>query len=297
MDKKKKQETRFGSITLPIRDTASPFVPPIMAYKEHKKILETIAFAVSENMPVLLVGETGVGKTAAVRHLAARTNNSLRRVNVNGSMTAEDFVGQLLVNEKGTYWKDGVLTEAMREGYWIVIDEINAASAEILFVLHSLLDDDRYIVLTDHPTREIVRAHPNFRVFATMNPPERYAGTKEMNKALMSRFALTLTVPIPPPSVEYDTISGATAILNETSKKQLRSFVTDMRSAYTKEEIDIFVSPRDLAHIVKLFLFTGDLSEAVRLTIEGRGTESERKAIRNLARLHFGAAEEKEEAA
>lgn len=277
----------FGSIRLSVKQERSPFVPKEMSYEEHGKILETIAFAIKENLPVLLIGETGVGKTSAIRHIAAKTNTSLRRVNVNGSMTAEDFVGQLLVNEKGTFWKDGVLTEAMRNGYWIVIDEINAASAEILFVLHSLLDDDRYIVLTDHPEREIVRAHPGFRIFATMNPPERYAGTKELNKALLSRFALTLTVPIPPPSVEYGTISGANSALKEKESSALSAFVQELRASYQKEELDVFVSPRDIAHLIRVLEFTGSLVKAVELTIAPRGTEAEKKAIMHAANLHF----------
>lgn len=287
MKTKKQKYKRFGSIMLPICETVTPFIPSVIPYKEHGKTLETVAFAIRESLPVLLIGETGVGKTSAVRHIAATTKNSLRRVNVNGSMTAEDFVGQLLVDGTGTYWKDGVLTEAMREGYWIVIDEINAASAEILFVLHSLLDDDRYIVLTDSPSREIVRAHPNFRIFATMNPPERYAGTKELNKALLSRFALTLTVPIPPPSIEYGILSGADAVLDEHDRTTLRSFVAELRGSYQREELDVFVSPRDIAHIVRLYMFTGSLVKAVELTIAARGSQAERKAIMHAATLHF----------
>lgn len=281
-------EVKFGTIKLPSQAEATPYIPELMPYKEHGKVLETIAFAVQENMPVLLIGETGVGKTAAIRHIAGRTKQSLRRVNINGSMTAEDFVGQMLVNEKGTYWKDGVLTECMRNGYWIVLDEINAASAEILFVLHSLLDDDKYIVLTDHPEREIVKAHPNFRIFATMNPPERYAGTKELNKALLSRFGITIQVPIPPPAIEFGILSGAKVALGADEPK-LHSFVNELRAAYNKEELDVFVSPRDTAHIVRVFMYTASLIEAVKLTIAARGTNSERKAILEMARLHFGA--------
>lgn len=279
----------FGQIEVPIKDKAKSgaFVPTLIPYTDHDKILESIAFAIQMNIACLLIGETGVGKTAAVRHIAARTNNDLRRVNVNGSMTAEDFVGQLLVDKTGTYWKDGVLIECMRNGYWLVIDEINAASAEILFVLHSLLDDDRYVVLTDHPQREIVKAHPDFRIFATMNPPERYSGTKEMNKALLSRFGMTLTVGLPPEDIEFGDISKAIGTLDKTEVKGLKSFVAEMRNAYNKEEMEVFVSPRDIAHIVQMYLFTGNLIEAVEKTIAPRGTKAESTAIMNLARLHL----------
>lgn len=277
----------FGKITLERNKEGGVFVPNLMEYGDHGKLLETLAYSIKENMPTLLIGETGVGKTSAVRYLAAVTNNNLRRVNVNGSMTAEDFVGQLLVNNEGTYWKDGVLTECMRNGYWLVIDEINAASAEILFVLHSLLDDDHYIVLTDHPEREIVHAHPNFRIFATMNPPERYSGTKEMNKALLSRFPMTLTIPLPPDAIEFGLISGADSILKPHELKGFKKFVGEMRNAYNKEEMEVFISPRDLGAIMKVYLFTGNLIEAVEKTIMPRGSRSEQKAIMDTARLNL----------
>lgn len=278
----------FGTITLPISARTTPFKPELIPYAENQDVLANIAYAVFENMPVLLIGETGVGKTSAIRHIAAKTNHGLRRVNVNGSMTAEDFVGQLLVNAKGTYWKDGVLTEAMRNGYWLVIDEINAASAEILFVLHSLLDDDRYIVLTEHPEREIVRPHEDFRIFATMNPPERYAGTKEMNKALLSRFPVTLTVEIPPEEVEYGILSHAARDLDSKKLIQLQEFTNEVRAAYQKEEMDVFMSPRDTAHIVRVFKHTKSMEDAIRMTLVPRGTRAEQKVIIDMARLRFG---------
>lgn len=280
-------EAVFGKIGLPIQKEITPFIPHLMNYQDHGKLLETIAYAVTADMPVLLIGETGVGKTAAVRHMAARTRNSLRRVNVNGSMTAEDFVGQLIVRDGATVWEDGVLTEAMRKGWWLVVDEINAASAEVLFVLHSLLDDDRFVQLTGKPDREVVKAHANFRMFATMNPPERYAGTKDMNKALLSRFAVTLEVPIPPPSIEIGDIANAGKVLNEKQQTQLKNFLSEVRGAYHKEELETFISPRDVQAMVKMLAFSGSIGTALELTVLPRGTKSEQKAIRDMARLHF----------
>lgn len=283
---------KIGGVALEIvPEAGNPYVPTLMSYRDNGGIMKKLAYAVKNNMPVLLIGETGVGKTSAIRNLAANLNQPLRRVNVNGSMTAEDFVGQLLAKDGATYWKDGVLTEAMREGWWIVIDEINAASPEILFVLHSLMDDDHYIVLTEHPNREMVRPHPNFRLFATMNPPERYAGTKELNKALLSRFPMTLTVETPPPSIEYGSLSHAKS-LGDTAASQIADFNSKLRAAYNKEEIEVFVSPRDTANIVKLYDLTKDLTEAVRITVMPRGTKAEQKVILDTARLCFGVVKE-----
>ena len=195
-----------GKIELGIADGTSLYVPQQAGnFVDHGDILKTLAIAIRDNLPVLLMGESGTGKTSAIRYLASETQNGLRRVNLNGGTTADELVGRLLINDKGTYWVDGILTEAMRNGEWIVLDEINAALPEVLFVLQSVMDDDGYLVLTEKDDKEIVRKHPNFRLFATCNPPE-YAGTKEMNKALLSRFAICINAEFPSESKELEII-------------------------------------------------------------------------------------------
>ena len=188
-------EVLVGSVRLPVNPAEpGPFVPgeqfyvtPVQGY------LEKLAYGVAENLPVLLIGETGVGKTLAVRYLAWKTNNGLRRVNLNGATTVDEFLGKLLINERGTYWVNGVLVEAMEAGDWILLDEINATLPEIAFCLHSLLDDDRMVVLMEYDGR-IVLPHPNFRLFASMNPSEegKYGGTKTLNEALLDRFPVVI---------------------------------------------------------------------------------------------------------
>ncbi len=285
------KKIKISGVTLNVRpsfDSDSEFVPSVMAYDESDGLLKVLAAkSIKENKPTLLIGETGVGKTSAVRYLAAITNTPLRRVNMNGSMTAEDFLGQLLIENGSTFWKDGVLTECMRKGYWLIIDEVNAASAEIMFALHSLLDDDHYVVLTDSPTREIVRPHADFRIFATMNPQERYAGTQELNRAFANRFPIKAMVDIPNEATEYGTISNATELLPAKVVTQLKAYVSELRKSYSKEELDVFVSPRDVTAIVDMFSFTKDMLSAIAYTIQPLASMADKKAILDLARLHF----------
>jgi cobaltochelatase CobS len=184
-----------GSVRLPVnRGNPSAFIPAEQFYVTPSQgYLEKLAYGIGHNLPVLLIGETGVGKTLAVRYLAWKTNNGLRRVNLNGATTVDEFLGKLLINEQGTYWVNGVLVEAMISGDWILLDEINATLPEIAFCLHSLLDDDRMVVLMEYDGR-IVRPHPDFRLFASMNPSEegRYGGTKTLNEALLDRFPVVI---------------------------------------------------------------------------------------------------------
>lgn len=56
-------------------------------------LLERIAVAVQENEPVLLVGETGVGKTSSVQYLAHQTNHKLVVINMNNQSDVSDLIG------------------------------------------------------------------------------------------------------------------------------------------------------------------------------------------------------------
>lgn len=70
----------------------------------------------------------------------------------------------------------GILIDAMRKGYWIVLDELNLAPTDVLEALNRLLDDNRELFITE--TQEVVKAHPRFMLFATQNPPGLYGGRK-----------------------------------------------------------------------------------------------------------------------
>lgn len=159
---------------------------------------DTLEKAVTNNLPVLMIGDTGCGKTTIVRELAQRKGIELYRLNLTGQTGVDEFLGKWLASpEKGTYWLDGLLIKAMKEGKWLVLDEINMALPEILSALHSLLDDDRKVVMKEFDGSTIY-PHPDFRLFATMNPEDEYAGTKELNKAFLSRFPVVMNIPYSP---------------------------------------------------------------------------------------------------
>ncbi|MDD5437092.1 MAG: AAA family ATPase, partial [Candidatus Omnitrophica bacterium] len=122
------------------------------------KDLEKIAQAADLNDPLLLVGETGAGKTSLVRYLAYLTNNSFQRLNLSGQTEKMDFIGGYYPEENGRFvWRDGALINAMRNGQWLVIDEINLAPSQVIERLNSLLDDDGFLVVTEHRAEKYVR--------------------------------------------------------------------------------------------------------------------------------------------
>ena len=150
------------------------------AYFKSKKVL-------GRRANVLLVGETGTGKTHMARNLAFQLKVPYMRIPLSGGSTVEDLLGQWCQGEeKGKLvWVDGLVTRFVRNGGILVLDEVNGCPNEVKFVLHPLLDDERKVVLTGKDG-EVVRAHPDLFVVATMN--EGYEGTQDLNLAFGDRW-------------------------------------------------------------------------------------------------------------
>lgn len=242
------------------------------AFQIEKNKEDVIRSCIKQNKSVLLVGETGTGKTTIIREIGKEMSKVLHRVSLNGTTSIEDIVGKWLVKAGSTVWQDGILTMAMRKGDWVVFDEINAALPEILFALQSVLDDARCLTLVEKDG-EIVPSHEEFRFFATMNPTEDYAGTKELNKALVSRFAAIIEVVPPPPEIELEILVGLHKVDASIAGK-LIVLANGMRQSKAKDEIMYFCSTRDLIQTGHLAAHVG-LDDAIRFCIMSKMTKDE----------------------
>ncbi len=261
------------------------FIPKEIVFEDNKKIMEQVAVAISYSMPVLLIGETGTGKTSLVRHLAFSTDNAFVRVNHNGGTSIEDLVGRWTINSKGqTEWVDGILIEAMKKGYWFLADEINAAGAEINFVYHSLLDDDGRVILAEKGN-EVVIPHSNFRFFGAMNPPAEYAGTKDLNKALLSRF-MVARVDFPAPKVEQKILVTRAEVSEDVAERMVR-FAGEVRTMHNAEQIRFVLSTRDLLMWATMFKVYKKYLTSAEMTVLNKIGEDDFDAIKDIMALHF----------
>ncbi|XP_031717306.1 midasin isoform X2 [Anarrhichthys ocellatus] len=137
--------------------------------------------------PVLIQGETSVGKTSLIRWLAAATGNQCVRINNHEHTDIQEYIGCYSSDDKGKLvFKEGVLIDAMRKGYWIILDELNLAPTDVLEALNRLLDDNRELFVAE--TQEVIKAHPRFLLFSTQNPPGLYGGRKVLSRAFRNRF-------------------------------------------------------------------------------------------------------------
>lgn len=124
--------------------------------------------AAAADLPVLLKGPTGVGKTRFVVHMAARLGRPIYTVACHDDLAAADLIGRYLLMGGETVWVDGPLTRAVREGAICYLDEVVEARKDVAVVLHPLTDDRR--ILPIDRTGEELAAAPGFMLVASYNP-------------------------------------------------------------------------------------------------------------------------------
>ena len=284
---------KVGNIALPINDIETPYIPASCDIINNVDELQTIALGVKKNMPVLLIGDTGTGKTSFIRYLAHKTNNSFRRLNLNGGTTNDEIKGHYVLDENNKMrWIDGILTEAMKNGYWLLLDELNACLPEITFTLHSLMDDDRYLVLDEHEG-EIVRPHKNFRIFATMNPSLEYAGTKDLNKALLSRFAIVVQTKYQAPETEMNIIKSHVPSAKETDLALMVRVAEGIRQGKDAGTVSFICSTRELINWAMLAEDMPLKDAAVIAILNKCETKNDKTTVEDILKLHFGKWEKK----
>jgi MoxR-like ATPase len=91
------------------------------------------------------------------------------------------------------FW-EGYVPQAMRHGYWVVLDEMNLAEPQVLERLNPVLESPPTLVLSEHDGTTFgqggdVPVHPNFRIFGTMNPAE-YSGRSILSPAFRDRWTV-----------------------------------------------------------------------------------------------------------
>ena len=134
---------------------------------------------------LLLAGPKATGKNVLCENLAAAFAMPVWNVSFHINMDASYLIGTDTFDGERVTFRPGPIYLCAKEGGFGVLDEINMAKNESLAVLHSALDFRRAI---DVPGYDLIRVKPETRFIGTMN--YGYAGTRELNEALSSRFAV-----------------------------------------------------------------------------------------------------------
>lgn len=282
----------IGAATLVVRDDLTDedrlYVPQHDGeFDLDMSVLEPLAIAVETDTNALLVGPAGCGKTSLVCELAAILNQPLKRTNMNGEYRVSDFVGEKVLTQDAegstvVTWKDGILTEAARKGWWLLVDELDAAPARIMMRLQSVLEPGHPLILAEN-NGEVVRIHPNFRLIATANTLGRgddsgmYAGTNVLNEATLDRFGIVLEVSYLTPAKETAVLVSKTGLPKEVAAKMVE-IAGKVRDGLKREECFCTMSTRRLLNWAKMTVkMGGNARKAATVTVVNRlGTDDRR---------------------
>src|SRR6056297_2935245 len=175
--------------------------------------------AASENdLPVLLKGPTGCGKTRFVAHMTAWMGRPIFAVVCPDDLSAADLIGRYLLKGGETVWVDGPLTRAVREGAICYLDEVVEARKDVTVVLHPLTDDRR--ILPIDRTGEELEAAPGFMLVASYNPGYQNI-LKTMKPSTRQRF-LAVAFDFPPAAQEVEIVARESGLSQDRAAALVR---------------------------------------------------------------------------
>ncbi len=213
------------------------------------------------HLPVLIKGPTGVGKTRFVAHMAARLGLPLFTVACHDELSAADLVGRHLIGEGETYWSDGPLTRAVREGGICYLDEIVEARKDTTVVIHPLADHRRCLPIDR--TGETLVAPSSFMLVVSYNPGYQNF-LKGMKPSTRQRF-VSLRFDFPTPEREVAILVSETGC-DITVAKRLVSIGCALR-ALKDVDLEEVASTRLLVYAALLIRDGLDPVEACRAAL------------------------------
>jgi cobaltochelatase CobS len=290
------ESVRIAQVDVPCGPGGS-LVPPVNHAYLFPARFNDIVEDIVENRRVMLIGHTGAGKTSLIEQIAARSRHGVLRSNMNGQTTVGDFVGFWTVKGGETLWVDGVLPTAMREGLWLIVDEIDFAEPSILAALTAVLEPHGRLVLKERGN-EIVAPHPSFRLFATANAVgamsqfrHLYQGANLMNEAFLDRwrvYMLDYLTPVEEADVLMRTLAPN---MTRTLAATLAAIAADCRAAFAREDLSSAFSTRRLLDWAELMLRTGDPERAAAPAIYAKVSPEDAALIRGIIRHHIAPAD------
>lgn len=223
----------------PVEDAYVSRVPVPEQFYYGKEVWEQAITALLCGENILLVGHKATGKNIFAENLAGVFGRPRWDVSFHVNMDAASLIGMDTFRNGEVTFRPGPVYTAAKAGGFTVLDEINMAKSEAMAVLHATLDFRRTI---DVPGYERIQLHPATRFIATMN--YGYSGTKELNEALVSRFAVIQMPMISQeslikliqnhyPSIRQDAASELAAVFLDLQKKcenaEISSKALDLR--------------------------------------------------------------------
>ena len=175
-------------------DHSYPLLPKVIEGFYMPDFTDSLVARVRYKRNVLLTGPTGCGKSELIEKMAKAYEIPCVRINFSSGTSEGDLLGKFVIKNGETAFADGYIPLAMKNGWWVILDEIDYAQPEHISCLQAVLEGKALVNIKNEG--EIVEAHPRFRVFGTANTKGRgdmtdsYNGTNFLNIAFLDRWTI-----------------------------------------------------------------------------------------------------------
>jgi nitric oxide reductase NorQ protein len=210
--------------------------------------IELFDAAYASQIPALLKGPTGCGKSRFMEYMAWRLKRPLITVSCHDDLTAADLVGRYLITNNETVWVDGPLAHAVRCGGICYLDEIVEARKDTTVVIHPLADDRRILPMEKHG--ELLHAPPEFVLVMSYNPGYQSV-LKELKQSTRQRF-IAIEFNYPQAALEKKIIITESGLDADNADRLIR--LAEMTRNLKGNGLDEGASTRLLVHAGKLIV-------------------------------------------
>jgi hypothetical protein len=221
--------------------------------------------------PAYISGPTGNGKSTMVEQICAKHKRPLIRVNLNMMTDEDQLVGSKTLENGNVLIVEGPVLIAMRAGCTLLLDEIDAGSANTLLCLQPILEGKPYYFKLKN---EMIVPAAGFNVIATANTKGkgsddgRYIGTNILNEAFLERFAVTFNQEYPNAKVENKIITNLMETYgckDDEFADTLVKWAEAIRRTFEDGGVDETITTRRMIHIVRAYAIFKKREKAVEL--------------------------------
>jgi len=217
-------------------------------YEAIKDEIDVFEAAYANQLPVLIKGPTGCGKSRFMEYMAWRLKRPMITVSCHDDLTASDLVGRYLITGGETVWVDGPLAKAVQSGAICYLDEVVEARKDTTVVIHPLADDRRVLPMDKRGV--LLKAHQDFSLAISYNPGYQSI-LKDLKQSTRQRF-VALEFGYPDAVLEQKIIQSESTIDLALAKKLVKfaAMTRNLKGSGLEEG----ASTRLLVHAAKLMI-------------------------------------------
>lgn len=195
---------KIAGIKVPIFEnsrTGLVFPSNLVETETTKKNLQNILYPLLEGIPILLVGDAGVGKNALVYHINYLRKHPTLRYSFNEDTLPEDLIGsyRLKMSGQGFEWINGPIVNALENGYTFVADEMNLCAPNVIKRFTTVYESNYLDLIEGDGARK--QGKEGFHFISTQNPAEGFEGRKSLPFDITKNFAVIYIDNYPPEEI------------------------------------------------------------------------------------------------